>query len=66
MINNDKEYIQRYDAGQTAVDRGKWRLAYDCFFDCLEYLRYYEPWRESDINKLEKLVKDCNANFRWN
>lgn len=63
MIKNEKEYIQRYDSGQTAVDRGQWRLAYDCFNDCLEYLKYYEPWRESEISLLNKLVRDCNKNF---
>lgn len=63
MITNEKEYIQRYDAGQTAVDRGQWRLAYDCFNDCLEYLKYYEPWRESEISKLKRIVNNCNENF---
>lgn len=63
MIASEKEYIQRYDSGQSAVDRGQWRLAYDCFNDCLEYLKYYEPWRESEISLLKKLVSDCNKNF---
>lgn len=49
MITNEKEYIQRYDAGQSAVDRNQWRLAYDCFNDCLQYLKYYEPWRDADV-----------------
>jgi hypothetical protein len=64
MISDEKEYLNRYDAGQTAVNRGQWRLAYDCFNDCLEYLKYYEPWRETDIDLLKKLVSDCNAMFK--
>lgn len=63
MIVTGKEYDNRYTAGQQAVDRGDWRMAYDCFSDCLEYLKYYEPWRDDEIDELAKLVKHCNAMF---
>jgi hypothetical protein len=61
LISNGKEFDNRFLAGQQAVDRGNWRLAYDCFMDCLEYLRYYEAWREAEIKYLEKLIKNCVA-----
>lgn len=60
MISDGRELDNRSVAGQQAVDRGNWRLAYDCFMDCLEYLKYYEAWREDDIKKYEKLVKRCD------
>lgn len=62
-IFSGKEYIQRYDAGQEAVNNGNWRLAYDCFNDCLQYLKRNEPYRTEDIIHLEKLVDDCNSMF---
>ena len=64
MINNRKEYLNRYDAGQFAVDRNDWRLAYDCFMDCQQYLKYYEPWNEIEIKKMEVLISNCNKMFR--
>lgn len=63
MISNGKEYQNRYDAGQTAVNNNDWRIAYDCFMDCLEYLKYYESWKEDEIKKLERLVSNCNKMF---
>lgn len=60
MISSGKEYDNRFMAGQEAVNRGNWRLAYDCFMDCWEYLKYYESWREEEIEYLEKLVKRCD------
>lgn len=63
MINNQKEYIDRYDAGQEAVNRGSFRLAYDCFMDCIGYLKRYEPWREDEIEHLQKLADDCKKMF---
>lgn len=59
-IFNGKEYIERYDAGQKAVDNGNWRLA----FDCLQYLKRNESWRTSDISGLERLVDNCNRMFK--
>lgn len=64
MITDSWEYTNRYDAGQVAVNNGNWRLAFDCFNDCLEYLKRKEPWRENEISNLEKLVENCNAMFR--
>ena len=63
-IFSGKEYIQRYDAGQKAVENGNWRLAFACFNDCLQYLKYYEPYRVSDIEELERLVDNCNRMFK--
>lgn len=63
-IFSEKEYIQRYDAGQKAVDDGNWRLAFDCFNDCLQYLKWNEPNRISEIANLERLVDNCNCMFR--
>ncbi len=63
MIVTGKDFDNRYAAGQEAVNRGEWRLAYDCFNDCLQYLKYYESWREDEISQLEKLVDQCNAMF---
>lgn len=63
-IFNEKEYIQRYDAGQKAVDNGNWRLVYDCFNDCLQYLKWYKPHCKTDIAKLERLVDNCNHMFK--
>lgn len=63
-IFNGKEYMQRYDAGKQAVDNGNWRLAFDCFNDCLQYLKRNEPWRTSDISELERLVDNCNRMFK--
>ncbi len=63
-IFNEKEYTQRYTAGQVAVDNGNWRLAFDCFNDCLEYLKWYESYRTVEIANLERLVNNCNCMFR--
>lgn len=63
MITKEKEYINRYDSGYEAMDRNDWREAYNCFNDCLEYLKYYQSWREKEIEKLEFLVKTCNEKF---
>lgn len=62
-IFTTKEYLNRYTAGQTAVDNSNWRLAYDCFFDCKQYLERYEPWNIDDIDKLESLIELCNQHF---
>ena len=64
MISDGIELDNRSTAGQEAVDRGNWRLAYDCFRDCWEYLKYYEPWREDDIAYYEKLVERCKEMIR--
>lgn len=63
-IFSGKEYIQRYDAGQEAVNNGNWRLAFDCFNDCLHYLKREEPYRTDEIYDLERLVDNCNSMFR--
>lgn len=63
MISNGKQYDNRYMAGHQAVERGDWRMAYDCFRDCSEYLKYYEPWREDEIAKLGVLIEQCRAMF---
>lgn len=57
------EYVNIYDGGQEAVDRGDYRSAYDHFMACLEYKKRYEPWNESEISMLERLVSNCNAHF---
>lgn len=56
-----KDYINVFDAGQSAVDRGDYRHAYDCFMACLEYKNRYEPYDERTIENLEKLVKNMEA-----
>lgn len=63
MIRNAKDYMNRYDAGQRAVDRADWPMARECFKDCLEYLKYYEPWRDDDIEDLERLIENCRAMY---
>lgn len=63
-IFSEREYIQRYDAGQKAVDNGNWRLAFDCFNDCLQYLKWNAPYRTSEIASLERLVDNCNHMFK--
>lgn len=50
-------------AGQTAVDNGEWRIAYDCFNDCKAYLERYRPWDTDEIAKLGKLSEWCNSMF---
>lgn len=62
-IFSDKEYMNRYDAGQEAVDRGHWRLAYDCFMDCKAYLEREQPWNTDEIEMLERLIERCNSMF---
>jgi len=64
MIKDEKQLLNRETAGHEAVEHGNWRLAYDCFRDCLEYLEYYESWREDDIKKFQKLVDNCKAMIR--
>lgn len=63
MVSNEKELSNRETAGYEAMDRGNWRLAYDCFRDCYEYLKYYESWREDDIEKFKNLYEKCNSMF---
>lgn len=63
-IFNKNEYYQRYDAGQNAVDNCNWRLAFDCFNDCLQYLKWYESDQIGEIEALERLVDNCNAMFK--
>jgi hypothetical protein len=63
MIITGKQYDNRYTSGQEAVNRGEWRVAYDCFMDCLEYLKYNEPWRDSEMSELERLTQYCNSMF---
>lgn len=46
-------------AGQTAVDNGEWRIAYDCFNDCKAYLERYRPWDTDEIY----LLKRTNTGF---
>lgn len=62
-IFNDTQYTNRYDAGQQAVNRGDWRMAFDCFKDCKEYLEYDEPWREEEIEHLGYLIRQCQKMF---
>jgi len=63
-IFNDWEYSNRYTAGQTAMDSGNWRMAFDCFKDCKGYLERTQPWNEEDIKHLEELIKICNNMFK--
>lgn len=63
MISSEKELMNRENAGYQAMENSDWRLAYDCFNDCLEYLKYYEAWREDDIAKFQKLVTHCREMF---
>lgn len=63
-IFNDWEYSNRLTAGQTAVDRGEWRIAFDCFKDCKAYLIREQPWNDKEINRLEYLIKLCNDMFK--
>ena len=58
-----KEYINIYTGGQTAVDRGDYRSAYDHFMACLEYKQRYEPWNEKEISDLQYKVAQCEAAF---
>lgn len=60
-IFNDWEYTNRYDAGQQAVNRGDWRLAFDCFKDCKAYLEDTQPWNEDQIEHLEKLINRVHS-----
>lgn len=62
-IFNGKEYINRYDAGQEAINNSNWRIAYDCFMDCKEYLKRESPWEVSKIEHLEYLIEMCNKKF---
>ncbi len=62
-IFSEYEYLNRYTAGQTAVDRGEWRIAFDCFNDCKAYLERYRSWDTEEIRKLEKLSQWCNSMF---
>lgn len=62
-IFSEYEYLNRYTAGHTAVDNGEWRIAFDCFKDCKAYLERYKPWNTEEIERLEKLIKWCNAMF---
>ncbi|MBE6799561.1 MAG: hypothetical protein E7525_07335 [Ruminococcaceae bacterium] len=62
-IFSEYEYLNRYTAGQTAVDRGEWRIAFDCFNDCKAYLERYRSWDTEEIRKLEKLSEWCNSMF---
>lgn len=64
MITDEKQLLNRETAGYEAMENGDWRMAFDCFNDCLQYLKYYESWREDDIKKFQKLVDDCNAMFK--
>lgn len=57
------EYDNIYTGGQTAVNKGDYRAAYDHFMACLEYKKQYESWNETEINYLEYLVKQCKAMF---
>lgn len=62
-IFNDWEYSNRETAGQTAVNNGEWRIAYDCFMDCKGYLERYRPWETERIEYFEKLAETCNRMF---
>ncbi len=63
MIANETQLLNRETAGHQAITNGDWRMAYDCFRDCLEYLKYYEEWREDDIEKFQGLVNRCREMF---
>lgn len=63
-IFNDREYSNRYTAGETAMDNGNWRMAFDCFKDCKAYLERIQPWNSGEIEHLEKLIKICNNMFK--
>ncbi len=62
-IFNEWQYINRYDAGQEAVNRGDWRTAYDCFMDCKGYIEHDRAWDDDEISKLDKLIELCHAHF---
>ncbi len=62
-IFNEKEFMNRYDQGQLAVNKGNWRIAYDCFMDCKGYLERYRPWDDDEISRMDRLAKMCNRNF---
>lgn len=57
------EYDNILTGGYEQMDRGNYRSAFDHFMACLEYKKRYEAWNESEISKLEYLVKQCNAMF---
>jgi hypothetical protein len=58
-----KEYVNIFDGGQSAIDRGDYRCAYDHFMACLAYKKKYEPWNDSEISMLERLISNCLAHF---
>lgn len=58
-IFSGKEYDNRYTAGQEAVNRGNWRLAYDCFKDCKGYIERTRPCDKDEIRHLDYLINEC-------
>ncbi len=62
-IFNDWELNNREAAGYAAVDRGDWRLAYDCFMDCLRYIMRERAWDEEAIARYEALTERCKEHF---
>lgn len=63
-IFNDKQYMNRYDAAQMAVENGNWRDAYDYFMDCKGYIERTQPWNDTLIEHLKKMSEICNNNFK--
>ena len=62
-IFNDWELNNREAAGYAAIDRDDWRLAYDCFMDCLRYIMRERSWDEEAIARYEALVERCEEHF---
>lgn len=62
-IFSEWEYNNRFTAGQTAIDRGEWRTAFDCFKDCKGYIERYRSWDTDELRSLDRLIETCNKMF---
>lgn len=62
-VFSDRELSNRETAGFEAMESGNWRLAYDCFNDCAEYIIRTRPWDNDSITRYENLAETCRKHF---
>ena len=60
-VHNKWDYDNTLTGARNALDRRDYSTAYCNFMACLEYIKDYEPWNDSEIRMLETAIRNVES-----
>ena len=60
-VYNRWDYDNTLTGARTALGRGDYSTAFCNFKACLEYIKDYEPWNDSEISMFESAISNVET-----